>query len=298
MSLIKYGATTPISFALYDATFGITPITGQTNVVSSTVTVTNAGTGYTSVPTIAFAAPPAGGATATGTATLSGTTIASITVTYPGSGYTSGAPAITITGGGGSSGAAMATVVNQVTVTVARQAGIFSAGSGTISEIGNGIYEYTPTTSDTATGVTNLYIQAACPSTRSNPVVSQLVNFDPTTNSTGGLPTIGTGTGQITLTSGQVQTQYPLQKNAVYNNFKFYMVSSTDHVTPLTGATVAGQTALDGGAFTNLTNSVTELSNGWYKVNLAAADVNGTDVALRFTATGGDPVPIKLALAA
>ncbi|MCA1670550.1 MAG: hypothetical protein LC793_24850, partial [Thermomicrobia bacterium] len=56
------------------------------------VTVTGAGAGYTSVPTVAFAG---GGATtnATGHATLSGTTVASVVVDTPGAGYTS-APAV------------------------------------------------------------------------------------------------------------------------------------------------------------------------------------------------------------
>ena len=65
------------------------------------------GSGYTSAPSLSFAAPPADGVRATATASLvpgtGGRAIGSVTVTNPGSGYTS-APAITISGGGGSGG--------------------------------------------------------------------------------------------------------------------------------------------------------------------------------------------------
>ncbi len=54
------------------------------------VTITNGGTGYTTAPTVTFSAPPAGGTTATGTATVSSSGfVTGITITNPGSGYTS-----------------------------------------------------------------------------------------------------------------------------------------------------------------------------------------------------------------
>ena len=96
----------------------------------------------------------------------------------------------------------------------------------------------------------------------------------------------------------QVITQYPLHKNTAYNNFGFYMVASSDHVTPKTGSSVSGQVSLDGAAFANLTNSVTEIASGWYKVNLAAADLNGTEILIKFTAGSTDPVNIKIPLSA
>jgi hypothetical protein len=76
----------------------------------SSITITNAGTGYTSAPTVAFSAP-VGGTTATGTAVLNndgaGPNIESITITNDGQNYVT-APTITISGGGGSAGAATA----------------------------------------------------------------------------------------------------------------------------------------------------------------------------------------------
>lgn len=80
----------------------------DTNSVAS-VAVTAGGTSYTSAPTVSFAAAPAGGITATGTATLTGDAVTSITITNPGNGYVS-APAITLTGGGGSGATATATM--------------------------------------------------------------------------------------------------------------------------------------------------------------------------------------------
>ena len=78
----------------------------------ASITITNAGTGYTSAPTVAFSAP-VGGTTATGTAVLNtdgvGPNIESITVTNAGGGYVT-APTITISGGGGSAGAATCTL--------------------------------------------------------------------------------------------------------------------------------------------------------------------------------------------
>jgi len=77
----------------------------DTNSVAS-ATVSAGGSGYTSAPTVAFAAPGSG-VTATGTATVSGGAVTAITITNPGNGYSS-APAITFSGGGGTGATATA----------------------------------------------------------------------------------------------------------------------------------------------------------------------------------------------
>ena len=71
------------------------------------ITVTNPGSGYTSVPTVTISG--GGSSSASATAVLSGTTVGSITVTNPGNGYTT-APTVTISGGGGSRAAAVASL--------------------------------------------------------------------------------------------------------------------------------------------------------------------------------------------
>lgn len=74
------------------------------------ITVTNDGSGYTSVPTVTISAPNlAYGTTASAVASVVSNKVSAITVTNAGSGYTS-APTVTITGGGGSNAAASASV--------------------------------------------------------------------------------------------------------------------------------------------------------------------------------------------
>lgn len=74
------------------------------------ITVTNDGSGYTSIPTVTVGAPNlAYGTTTTATATVVSNKVSAITVTVAGSGYTS-APTVTISGGGGSGATATASV--------------------------------------------------------------------------------------------------------------------------------------------------------------------------------------------
>lgn len=88
----------------------------------------------------------------------------------------------------------------------------------------------------------------------------------------------------------QVKADLPsrVTKNTALSAFMFMMVDSTDHVTAETGLTVTATRSIDGAAFASCANAVSEVANGWYKIDLAAADLNGNVVALRFTATGAD----------
>jgi hypothetical protein len=63
--------------------------------VNTTITITNAGTNYTYPPVVQFSPPPAGGIQATGHSTLSGGTVASVVVDNQGGGYST-PPIITI----------------------------------------------------------------------------------------------------------------------------------------------------------------------------------------------------------
>ncbi len=66
----------------------------------TSVSITNGGTGYTQIPTVTIAAPPAGGTQATAVATINSTgNVIGITFTNPGSGYVT-APAVTISAPG------------------------------------------------------------------------------------------------------------------------------------------------------------------------------------------------------
>lgn len=85
-----------------------------------------------------------------------------------------------------------------------------------------------------------------------------------------------------------------VKKNTALANFEFPMYSSDDHVTLLTGLTVTAQRSIDGGAFAACANAVAEVSSGIYKINLAAADLNGEIITLLFTASGADATPVTI----
>jgi hypothetical protein len=74
------------------------------------VILTNGGSGYTSAPTVTFAAPTTG-VTATGTAVVQNGNVVAVTITNPGSGYTA-APSVTFSGGGGTGAAGTANLVS------------------------------------------------------------------------------------------------------------------------------------------------------------------------------------------
>jgi hypothetical protein len=66
------------------------------------------------------------------------------------------------------------------------------------------------------------------------------------------------------------------------------MTDSTNHA-PAADKTVAASRSIDGAVFAACANTpATAISAGWYKITLAAADLNGTVIALRFTAEGCD----------
>jgi len=117
-------------------------------------------------------------------------------------------------------------------------------------------------------------------------------------NAAGGLPTFGSGAGQLNVSSGKVSIigDVRIRKNIALNNFMFRMTDSTDHLSPKAGlgAGITCQMSLDGAAFGAMTNAAAEISNGWYKINLAAGDVNADVVAFKFTAAGADQLDISI----
>lgn len=111
----------PVSLAV-DSLTSISLVSATSGAVGS-VSMTNNGTGYTSVPAVAFTG--GGGSGAAGTAVLEGTSVASVTVSAAGSGYTT-TPAVNLVGGGGSGATAVA-VVSSGSVTAIN---VTNAGSG------------------------------------------------------------------------------------------------------------------------------------------------------------------------
>lgn len=91
-----------------------------------------------------------------------------------------------------------------------------------------------------------------------------------------------------------------IQKNTALANVPFMMFDSTGAAKTGLQASLrtAGnsQRSIDGGAFADLTNiaTITEIANGWYWVSFAAADLNGNDIAVSFSATGAVPTTFTI----
>jgi hypothetical protein len=113
---------------LYIADYGYAQVrkVALSSQVVTAVTLAGGGSGYTATPTVTFSAPPAGGTTATATATMSGGVVTGITLATPGSGYTS-TPSITFSAAptGGTTATAYATSDGIITLAAGSPAGTF-----------------------------------------------------------------------------------------------------------------------------------------------------------------------------
>jgi hypothetical protein len=102
----------------------------------------------------------------------------------------------------------------------------------------------------------------------------------------GGLPTVDA--------NNSVKIQTVTKRNQALAGFAFLMTDSTTH-NPVTGKVVTVTRNIDAGTFLAGTlSAVTEISNGLYRVDFAAADLNGTVVTLRSTAAGCDDLFVTL----
>lgn len=85
-----------------------------------------------------------------------------------------------------------------------------------------------------------------------------------------------------------------IKKNTALANFEFFMALASDHVSAATGKTITSARSIDGGAFGACANSAAEVSNGVYKISLAAADLNGDVITLRFSEAACDDTFITI----
>lgn len=98
------------------------------------------------------------------------------------------------------------------------------------------------------------------------------------------------------LESASVPLQTVLKKNQALANYGFVMTDSTTH-NPATGKTVTVTRRIDAGSHAAGTlSAVTEVANGEYRVDFAAADLNGNVVVFRATASGCDDLFITFTL--
>lgn len=105
---------------------------------------------------------------------------------------------------------------------------------------------------------------------------------------------ITSGNGINVDSNGRVKQQSGFSRNVAFLNFTFLMTDSTAH-NPAPGKTVTVTRSIDGGAFGGGTlSAVTEMSNGSYRVDFAAADMNGAVILFRATASGCDDLFIAI----
>jgi len=79
-----------------------------------------------------------------------------------------------------------------------------------------------------------------------------------------------------------------IKKNTAFSNFEFLMVLTSDGRTPATGLTVTGERSIDGGAFSSVSGTIAEVSNGIYQFDALAADTNGDVITWRFLSATAD----------
>lgn len=80
-----------------------------------------------------------------------------------------------------------------------------------------------------------------------------------------------------------------LKQSTAYTRM-FLMLDSSDHITGKTGLAVTVTLSKAGAAFGAASGSVSQVSSGWYKIVLDAADVDTLgDLAYHCTAAGADP---------
>ncbi len=75
-----------------------------------------------------------------------------------------------------------------------------------------------------------------------------------------------------------------IKKNTALPNFQFAMFDSSGD--PKTGATVTVSISKDGGTFAAVDGTVTEISNGFYKVSFTSTEMNAKNIAVKASATG------------
>ena len=103
---------------------------------------------------------------------------------------------------------------------------------------------------------------------------------------------VGLAAANLDSQLGAIPTTFRLKKNTAFSGFSLVMFNTSG--VAATGKTVSGSVSIDGGTFGTLTNSVSEIGSGAYKVNLAAADTNGNDLLFLFTATDCKPLFLKV----
>jgi len=96
----------------------------------------------------------------------------------------------------------------------------------------------------------------------------------------------------LSVTSGHKGIAQGITQNVALANFEFRMLDTSGN--PATGLTVVEERSIDGAAFAACANAFTEVSNGVYKIDLAASDLNGKVITFRFSAAGAKDTVITV----
>lgn len=201
-----------------------------------------------------------------------------------------------------------------LTAQLSKNGGAFAAAAGAVSELADGWYLIAGNATDSGTlgPLIAVLLNAGTPvGFGTFLVVPYSPNALPAAQAgtAGGLPVLSTNSGTMTLSGGLVTAitgnitgnlsgsvgsvtaavaiTSNIKKNQALTSFQFVMTDSTNH-NPATGLTVSAERSIDGAAFAACANSPTEVGNGDYVINLAAADLNGNTIVLLFTAPGAD----------
>lgn len=170
--------------------------------------------------------------------------------------------------------------IAQADIQISKAGGAFAqtSASPTTTHDADGWYQCPLTTTDTGTVGTltvQIVMAGALPVWHDFMVLPAAV-YDALVSGTVGFP----------INSG-------LKKNTALTKFQFLMTDSTNH-NPATGLTVSGYVSKDGGTFSAVTDTVTEVASGTYEVDLSATEMNANNVTLRFTATAADDLVVTL----
>ena len=143
---------------------------------------------------------------------------------------------------------------------------------------------------DTVTTVTNLHASAATATALAavDTVVDGIqADLD---NGTDGLGAIK---GAVDAIQVDVDSM-GITKNAIFSNFEFPMVLTSDHYTAATAKTVTGEKSIDGAGFVAIAGSIAEVGSGVYQCDLLAADTNGDSITYKFSAADCDDSIISI----
>jgi len=102
----------------------------------------------------------------------------------------------------------------------------------------------------------------------------------------------GTGQGMVMLGGATSNTSHGIRNRIIHA----HMVKSEDHISGADNLDVTGVISKDGGVFCRLEDSISEVGNGMYKVDLSDNEMNAESITLKFSALGADDRIIQMNL--